>query len=120
MITRIFPILVLEHGIPQIPLVTTPLRKQIADQTGLIDEAERFEFWDLEELEIAAPYLTSGLAALIHEKHSAGLADYPFKNFMSEKNKHSELSGYVVQLYDSTGSEIQRLLFGDRKVGESA
>lgn len=110
-IKRIFPVLVLEHGIPQFPPISAILRNQIAKRTSLGDAAKLFEFWDIQEFELAAPLLNQGITKLLAEKHSGEFATYPFKNFIAATRPNSPRSEYMVQLFEKGCDEMKELLF---------
>jgi hypothetical protein len=117
-IKRIYPVLVLERGIPQIPLIVDALREEVRDKTKML-EANYFEFWDIDELELAAPLFKDRISDLIEEKHQSGFGAFPLNNFISRKPTRYR-SDYVQELWRVSGDEVQELLFpGQRKNGSA-
>jgi hypothetical protein len=117
-IKRIFPVLVLEHGIPQLPPVTGYLRDQISKRTSLGAHAEPVEFWDLQELELVAPLMKAGITDIIARKQAGSFAHFPLKNFIAADMQQTERSGYMFQLFEQARDDIERHLFGDKVGGE--
>lgn len=109
-IKRIIPVLITEHGIPQIPTIVDELRGEIRQKTGMA-EASSFEFWDIDELELASSQFKNSISDLIEKKHLGDYRNFPMKNFISTSVPTARRSIYMTKLWNAAATEIEHTLF---------
>lgn len=108
-IKKIYPVLVMEHGFPQFPPITSEIRKEIAAKTGM-SEAEYFEIWDIEELEACQSVFRQGLSAFIEQKHGGEYAEWPMQNFLSAM-KVDTSNDYTTKIFEDATKAMGALLW---------
>lgn len=110
-IRRIFPIIVMEHGLAQIPGITGEIRNLVAKETEMGELANFLEFWDIEEVELAEDLFRKGITRFIAEKHASVHDEAPFKNFIHHSNLSAE-GPYMQAAYHKVTRSITGTLFG--------
>lgn len=89
MIKKIYPILILEKGIPVVPSMVSRYRGWIRKK-GLLDAyVQDFVFIDLEELEMLETLISQGITLpdIIEDYKGSEYKDWPFKNFLYFERK---------------------------------
>lgn len=110
LIKRIIPVLVTEHGIPQIPTIVDALREEIHQKTKMT-EASSFEFWDIDELELASSLFKDSISEVIDRKHAGQYLNFPMKNFISAAVPSLRRSTYLTKLWETAANDIEKALF---------
>lgn len=114
-IKKIYPVLVMEHGFPQFPPITSEIRKEIAAKTGM-SEAEHFEIWDIEELEACQSVFRQGLSAFIEQKHRGEYSELPMQNFLSAI-KADTSNDYTTMIFEEATKAMGGLLWNHANNG---
>lgn len=110
-VRRIFPILVMEHGLAQIPGITGEIRDLVAKETAMGELANFLEFWDIEEVELAENLFREGITRFIADKHSSVHEEASLKNFIHYKKLPAE-GAYMQAAYHKVTRGIKEVLFG--------
>ena len=109
MIKKIYPVLVMERGFPQLPPITSEIRREITAKTGM-SEAEHFEIWDIEELEACQSVFRQGLSAFIEQKYGGEYAEWPMQNFLSAI-KVDTSNDYTTKIFEDATKAMGALLW---------